>query len=357
MFVSRVAFAKGAEVMTSEDLARLKIRRIVFHDIPNNIRGGNKKPVFSDELTAIDVERADMLKNRLTRALGSKAAYPVEFDADTSSPLPAIVQKCTDGTVGNPAFIAATRQAGQYLFDIHTGNISPGLLCVVDVASESNSGLAILKLEREKGAELEMKDLGGGHRTFEMSVLDNLVLTDGTRLFKSALFLNLGNDKFRITCCDSQAGVASSADVARFWMKFLGCAFTEAPRVRTQRWFDATIQFMNEYVTDAIEKNDLYEHVVSELKSNKKNVSPKQFIEDFMPDAYVKPYTAHLNKAGVSLHQFHKDTVDIASRLKRRAFHTAKGVTVTAPADQPELVQVKATQIVVQDKLSSVSNK
>ena len=75
---------------------------------------------------------------------------------------------------------------------------------------------------------------------FDMSVLDNLVLTDGTRLFKSAFFLRVGkgDDDFRSVVCDSQLHVTASSEMARFWLRFLGCQFQVAPRVATQRFDD-----------------------------------------------------------------------------------------------------------------------
>ena len=58
-----------------------------------------------------------------------------------------------------------------------------------------------------------------------MSVLNDLELTDGTRLFKSAMFIPTGNgeDDFRASACDNQHNVLSADDLARFWMRFLGC--------------------------------------------------------------------------------------------------------------------------------------
>jgi hypothetical protein len=80
-----------------------------------------------------------------------------------------------------------------------------------------------MKLEREEGAQLELTS-HKGKKAFDMSVLDNLVLTDGTRLFKSAFFLRIGkaDDDFRSVVCDSQLHVTASSEMARFWLRFFG---------------------------------------------------------------------------------------------------------------------------------------
>lgn len=255
-------------------------------------------------------------------------------------------------------FVEMSKRLAAFLFEQHTGATSPGLLCVIDVASGSRSGLVLLKLEREEGAELKPRE-ENGKRVFDMSLLDNLILTEGTRLFKTALFLRTGPeaDDFEAAACDSQWTVATSSDVARFWLRFLGCRFVEEPRVSTEKWFEATIQFANEHVADPVVKNDLYEHLHSELKSNRKTVSPRKFIEECLPDSYRTSYEGLLTSRGVSLQAFPKDIADIKNRLRKRAYHTEKGVSVIVPEEQAEVVEVAKQRIVVHDQLASVDRR
>ena len=107
----------------------------------------------------------------------------------------------------------------------------------------------------------------------------------------------------------------SSNELARFWLRFLGCKVTVEPRVATQKWFDTTIRFVNEYVDDPVVKNDVYEHLLSELKSNRKNILPKSFVEDYIPDDYRKDYYDYLADNGISLQSFEKDISDIQNKL------------------------------------------
>ena len=83
--------------------------------------------------------------------------------------------------------------------------------------------MVLMKLERERGAQLELSGKEG-ERTFNMSVLNDLVLTDGTRLFKSAMFIRTGtgDDDFKSQACEGQYPVFSAEDLAKFWMRFLG---------------------------------------------------------------------------------------------------------------------------------------
>lgn len=345
-------------MIANADLAQLRVQRIIFHDVPNRPKGSAVTPILSDLETQVDARRAEMLRRRMVQVLGSKSAYPVEFSPDTGSRVPDEVRRYTIEPRSSEDFVEMSKRLATFLFEQHTGATSRGLLCVIDVISGGREGLALLKLEREEGAELKFRE-EGGKRTFDMSVLDNLILTDGTRLFKTGLFIRTGasDDDFKSAACDSQWTVVTSDDVARFWLRFLGCRFTEEPRVSTEKWFEATIRFTNEQVTEPVAKNDFYEHVYSELKTNRKTVSPRKFIEDCVPDKYRQQYEAFLKERGVSLHTFQKDIADIQTRLRRRSFHTAKGVNVTVPEEEARLVEIAQQKIVVHDELLSIDRK
>jgi hypothetical protein len=216
-----------------------------------------------------------------------------------------------------------------------------------------------MKLEREEGARLELTEDDSGKKSFAMSVLDNLVLTEGTRLFKTAMFLRTGDgdDDFRSTACDSQLHVTASDDIARFWLRFLGCTFTVEPRVATQRFFDSTLRFINETVTDPVSKNDLYEHLQSQLKADRRTFSPRAFIEEYVPDEYREAFRERLQSDRVAMASFTKDLSDIQGRLRHLAYITARGARVSVPAENAEIVDVNETQIIVNDALLSVDHK
>jgi hypothetical protein len=346
---------KDVTVIESKDLAKIKIRRIIFHDVPHNLRGGSTKPELADAETQMDQRREQILKDRLVTALGSNAAHLVK------SAGPSVVQdeieKYTAKTHSAALFIQMSRQLAEHLFAQQSGATSSGLLCVIDLTSDSRAGLALLKLERERGAELEWQTLAGGKRAIQMSVLENLVLTEGTKLFKSAIFIRQSKSEIIAKACDSQSLSSSSIDLAQFWLRFLGCNLVEDPRISTQRWFDATVQYLNENVTDPVGKSSLYGHLVSELNSNKATVSPKKFAIDYVSVSERDNYLEFLKSKNVANNQFRKDTTDISTKLARLAFYTSKGVMISAPAELESLVGIEAEQIVVRDHLQRVVKK
>lgn len=343
-------------MISNQDLSKISVKSIIFHDVPVNTRKKGVQPLLTDQETVADSKRVPLLETRVRRVLGGGAAYAVEFHPGSASPVPEAVALLTDNGAAADCLIQQSRKMATFLFDLQVGPVSAGLLCVLKVAVGARRGVAIMKLERERGADLHLNQQGE-HCSFEMSVLDSLVLTDGTRLFKAALFLESGSGEIDAVASDDQNHPSRSSDVAQFWLRFLGCKFVVEPRISTQRWFDTSVEFANECVRNPVEKNALYEHLVSEMNSNRSSVSPKKFISEYVKRELQQEYSDFLTANGVALRNFPKDTSDIESKIKRLSYHTQEGVTVSAPADKEDLIEVASNRIVVNDQLRKVSRR
>jgi hypothetical protein len=345
----------GATLLTNKHLALMTIKRVIFHDVPNHLKGDDGGLVLASAETEIDTTRRNMLKKKLTRVLDAKAAYPIIFAPQTGSPVPKIVREYSKHEQKDGVFVQSTQDLAKHLHQVQHGAISPGLLCVIEFASEGKHGLVLMKLEREAGAQLKL-DKSDHETRFAMSVLDDLVLTDGTKLFKTAAFLRTGtgDDDFLMTACDSQHRVTDSSDMARFWLKYLGCILREDPRVATSKFYNATIEFINSVITEPTMRTQLYDSLHAELRSNKTQIVPKTFIQEYVPEELSKSYRQFLQEQHVSLTAFNKDIVDIKSKVTRSTFLSERGVVVSAPASSEELVKVTEETIVVQDRLKSV---
>jgi 37-kD nucleoid-associated bacterial protein len=338
-------------MITGADLAGLKIVRTIFHDVPNRPRNFEGKPTLADLETKIDARREYILRRRVTNVLASKQAYPMRFSTAPITEVPKEIRVFSSAVQPPEEFVQMSRRLATHLFAQHTGATSPGLLCVMSVTSAAKSGIAVLKLERQEGAEIKFSG-EEGKRVFDIDVLENLILTENTRLFKSAMFLRNGpgDDDFDLGACDSQG----QEEVARFWLSYLGCELAEEPRVITRRWYNASVGFANEHITDPVAINDFYEHLHSELKSNRKKVSPTAFIEEYLPKPLRVPYRQFMEKEKISLQAFTKDVVEIKTRLRRKSLHTKSGISVTVPEEEESRVKVEKEKIVVTDSLESV---
>ncbi len=342
-------------MLTNQHLAVMTVKKVIFHDVPSHQRGEGGSPTLATAETAVDARRRNMLKTKLTRVLDSKTAYPIIFGHDAGSPVPKVVREYTKKEHHETAFVEATQALANHLFQVQHGAVSPGLLCVIEFAADGKHGLILMKLEREAGAQLKI-DKSNNKTRFSMEVLDDLVLTDGTRLFKTAAFLRTGtgDDDFLLTACDSQHRVTDSSEMARFWIKYLGCVLKEEPRVATSKFYNASIEFINAVVTDPILRTHLYDGLHAELRSNKKTFVPKTFIDEYVPQEVRGDYREFLSENHISLTTFEKDVLDIRNKLRRKTFLSEQGVTVSAPEASENLVEVTEENIVVQDRLRKV---
>jgi len=345
-------------MITQEQLGTLVVKRVIFHDVPNSLKSApGKEPTLSDVETSIDTTRKALLRKKLVEVVGSQRAYPVVFlpAALTRSSVPPSMVALTKNAKALGDFVEVSRKLALELFDKQIGSVSPGLLCMIDVVMDSRIGIVLMKLERHEGAQLTLQK-DGNKQTFAMSVLDDLVLTDGTRLFKTALFLRtgLGDEDFESVVCDNQVSTMTSDSLAKFWMTFLGCTFADDPRVTTQQFFDASVRFINQQMTDPVQMSDLYDSLQAELKSNKANFTPKSFIDNHIPDEYRAEYRTFLTEQRVPLTSFKKDLHDINNRLRRRIYMTRSGAFVSVPETHVDVVEVTEEKITILDSVSRV---
>jgi hypothetical protein len=337
-------------------LATLQIHKVIFHDVPRKIRGQKQSPTLSEVECAIDPGKVGLLKDKLVRVLGSSAAYDLDLHPQPQSSIPKLVQELLVGNARSARFVEVSQAMAIALLEHQPGSASPGLLAIVGCSIGGRASVALMKLEREEGAQLKLSDRGG-KKTFEMDVLADLVLTDGTKLFKSALFVpsKPGRDDIQAVACDGQRSYASTDELAQFWIRFLGCKLREAPRITTKKFFEATLEYINTQVADDPElKNDLYDHIVSEMKTQKKAFSPKKFIEDYIPADHRESFRVFLEEQHIGMKHFNVDISEIKSHLKRRSLETSTGVRITVPAEASEVVDVQKNHVIIADTVVSV---
>jgi hypothetical protein len=266
-----------------------------------------------------------------------------------------LVRECTSQGYNAAKFVEASQVMANHLYQVQTGAVSAGLLAVIDITVDNRHGLILMKLERDQGAEVKMK-YEGQKSHFEMSILDSLILTGNTRLFKTAAFLRTGPEDadFQMAACDNQHNATDTKEMARFWRKYLGCDLEEAGRVSTSKFFNATMEFINTHLDDPELQTVMYESLHSELRSAERAISPRTFLTNHVPEPVRQELRAFLGERNVSLSAFEKDTQDISGSLRRLTYISEAGVRVVAPENRGELVRVEADQIVVIDRLSKL---
>jgi hypothetical protein len=341
--------------LTRDDYATLEVQSAIFHDLPRQATTTpGVVPILSEAVTPLNEASRQHLRSKLVDTLQSTSSYAVQF-LDGESVVSASVRAYLNHAEYDEAdFIARSRAFAQDLFARQGPQMSAGLLCVVACTVNGRSAIALMKIEREEGAQLELSGVAG-HRTFTFELLNNLVFTKNTKLYKAGLFAKVGPEEGSIgaAASDQQFGNV----MAQYWLDFLGCQKQKEPRVETQRFFDTIIHEVNRSKNlTPVEKNEVYEALLVEMRSRRRAVNVNQFVREHVPEAAQEVIRSKLRETGVDTH-FDKDTSDIKSSITRKVFRTRNNIRVTAPEAVEDLVAVTAQTLTVRDPVVQIGNE
>src|SRR5579872_7067399 len=133
----------GVNLLTNKDLAVMIIKRVIFHDVPNHLKGEEGNLVLASAETVIDGARRNLLKNKLAKVLDAKAAYPIIFAPNPSSPVPKIIREYTGKEQKGMLFVNSSQNLAKHLHQVQHGGVSSGLLCVIEFAADGKRGLVL----------------------------------------------------------------------------------------------------------------------------------------------------------------------------------------------------------------------
>ena len=307
------------------DLTFLTVKRVIVHEIPFRLKSTEHiSPDFSEIESPLDEDVRRFLEERIRSTLYEYGSG-IQFITRHSSP----VRTCLDGLFTDPTdFVNASVKIGQHLFDLQTGRNSGGLLLVAECTLKKKRAVAIVKLEREQGARIEI-DTHNKKKTWAVRHIRDLMLTGKTRIFKASLFVSTPGAPTGLASdpqSDAQAGVADF-----FLNTFLGCELLRSPEVDTKTFFEATHEYINTRIEDPEKKTDAYLALMTEMKSAAKRVTPRDFAYAHIPVKQRADYLDYLGTASAPTARFDKDTELIKSRLVRLRMSFAHGTTVVAP--------------------------
>ncbi len=344
------------------DPALLELSRLIVHEVPNRpVGGGGSQPILSDEDRPFDSDVRDYFRDRITESLRS-AAVDVIFDPAASSPVPSLVLQ---GLSNPAALVGLSRQIASHLYVSQTGVNSGGLLTVIVGSLGDAPAVAIMKLEKEEGIRV-LQRRAGGHLTFDMQFLHDLMLNKRTKVFKVGLFVQEGDDIRGIygAVSDNQLGMASDRDIARFFLnRFLGCLFAEEPEIVTKRLYQSAQIFINQDVTDPRDKGRYEIALVAELQSNEKTFDVQRFADHNLKAHHRQRFLDRVTQQGVTAQRIVKDLGMIKGILKRIQVQFESGVAVVgepkAFEDQVKMTSLPdgRTRVEIEDRLRDIRTK
>jgi hypothetical protein len=317
-----------------QNLTFLKIQHLIIHELPKH---GQTDGVLSDAVSPLPDQVRHFFEERIRTSLGT-SGIPIGFVAGHSSKVPAHLNEVLGAKRLTAKKVVSNSQGiAKHLFGIQTGVHSEGLLCIATCSLKDARGIGIIKLEMEEGVRARLKG-AQGNQHFEIEVLDDLMLTQHTRVFKVALFTQNAANTVEALASDSQR--ARGQFIASYFLDdFLGCALLNKPDVSTKAFFEAAEAFINGSVTEPILQSRYHTALIAELASNNTTVRPRTFADAHLEVADRRPFLGSLAEAGVP-NSFQKDTGLVNARIVRTRLNFEGDVSVTMP---PEALNTTVT--------------
>lgn len=321
-------YLRGQDVATF-DAGTFQPLEVIMHPIPKGAALPDAPdPILYSEapITMTPDDRA-FIQRRLRHSLGGYARAVVEDD-EIESGLPDLVKSLltsSDLLVEHSCSIARELHRQQKW-------VSPGglVMTLVGVAGQARC-VAIAKMEHQEGMRVEQYINDEGQRTFKAEHLRDLILGDGTRVFKIGIFLASATPRLDGLVVDDQQGYGG---VAGYFVDFLGCRFVQQADVQTETFLNVAQKFFAQRTRNDPESNANYEiALLAEMQSGASVIQPEKFALEHVREEDQDLFLQRLRDSGLSTKPFRKDISLVAPRIRRMRIQTARGADVFAPPD------------------------
>lgn len=344
------------------EVSRINLGRIIFHYVPSGPTDVAHQLVLSRIESPLNNQARNYFRQKLVATLAN-GAYPVLFDTQSASVVPGTVLNIT--AAGSQHFVGDSQIMARHLYEIQNMNNGRGVFAVAEVDCSGLKAVAVVKLENGEGARA-LPTSYRGEPTFDVEHLQNLMLTDKTRIFKAALFAQHGTALADIDglVSDNQFTRGSRSGVADFFLRtFLGCLLQEDPAVVTRNFLEAAQDWINSEVDDPSKQTDYTVAVLTEMKRNVNVIDPGLFATDHLDLGHRQDFVDYLEDRAIPAAAFPKDIRLMDTQLRKVSMSLESGLTVIGPPDTfAEKVKTNPTgngqlEISIVDRLTNVKGR
>jgi len=298
------------------DTSTIQIERIVVHDLPKHKKGELAlEPKYSEQESILTDGLRLFFKDKVVQAISSDKSFKIIFNSDTESPVAYIVNHILDSD--GSELVKQSKTITKHLFEIQVGNNAAGIVVIIFGKVNSFHTIIILKLERDKGAQLTLDPLT---RSFNIQEVEDLMLTQKTKIFKVAMFILRDdfNVKFDGLIMDYQIEIKEKKEVTTWFMdKFLGCMAFEDPKITTQKFYNYTRAFFNT-IEGELDRAKYIQDLNSYIQKNALLLNPNEFAEDYLVSPEHRDnYKSYLDTKKFNFTAFPRDISQIEKHVKK----------------------------------------
>lgn len=317
------------------DFGSLRVKEVILHHIPKGVRKTDEPDRIDYSEAPIDLtdQDKDFIKLRLSETLAGRAR-PIIEDIGTASTSPALIRQLVIGT-GN--LISDSTILAQGLYALQKYVSPPGLVMVMIGELDQERCIVIAKMEHEQGMRVQPTSTKDGKRTYKAEYLRDLILGEGTKVFKVGVFKISGAQEGKELTGEVVDAQLGGGGVANYFIEFLGCRFTRRPDIMTEDFFKQTQMFIGRMTKENPEKAAEYEiALLSEMQSKTKRVVPEMFAQTHLDTEDRDPYLNQITMIGLPPKGFDKDIQLVKNSIRRLKVQTSRGATVLVPLEMYE---------------------
>jgi len=310
------------------DLSSIKIEKIIVHDIPKHKKSETIiVPNYSEQESNTTDGMRVFFKDKIISALSGQKSFKICINSKKDSPVPLYVKKILMNN--NESFVVDTKKIADRLLSSQDGVNAAGILLVISGKISDMNTCIILKLERDKGIQLTLNPLT---KSFDLNNIENLMLTQKTKIFKVALFIqkNDFNVKYDGYLTDYQIDMKAKKEIQTFFMDdFLGCAPFQDPKFSTQKFYNYSRTYIDT-LDDEILKAKYTQDLNSYIQKNQSTISPREFADDYFTNPEEKDnYKKYLKEKEFSFdNAYLKDTALIVNKIRKITIAFENGISI-----------------------------
>lgn len=339
------------------ELGSLEVDRIIIHQIYRRDEDGNKVAATqSHEFTLFDRAAMDAFKSRVRDALGEGSkAVQMEIVNQESTDLASIINQMV--SLPPEEFAVSSYDIARKLTDAQRTKAIPGGIVVVFLGRQGHPSkrfLGIIKAEIHSAYE---KEVNKSTKEISLKFVEEVLLTPGTRLYKTAGFFEKIesdssstdlNNKWVVMVSDYQISQADGKAAAQyFYADFLGCGYPQTSARTTRQFYEASSEFISSMEIDPSDKSDLLNALTTYLKlDTSSSISSSDFAAKYFNDIDTQDaFTSYMEDAGLPTTAFTKDITHIEGKLKFRKISFGGNVKIIAPSQAfKELVVIESIE-------------
>lgn len=325
-------------------LLNLSIDKIIIHQVYQRTKEGEiLTPLPGHDYTRFDSSAMSAFKSRVVDALGedSKAVQMHILNQDASD-LPMIVDKIVE--LSDADFAVASYEIAKKLAKAQHRKSIPGGIVVVFSGTQgvpAKKFLGIIKAEVHSGYE---KIVDSATKEISLKFVEELLLTPGTKLYKTAAFFEKNsysspvtdlNDKWAVLISDYQISQADGKVAAQyFFSDFLGCGYPESSARTTKLFYEKASKFIEKLEVSPEKKSDFLNALTTYLKVGASStISSNEFASTYFEPDTQDFFKTYMEDQGLPTTAFTKDIAHVESQLKFRRVNFPRNIRLVAPAD------------------------